>query len=73
MAKISRKVAVRSRVLRVEDVAGWVLICKDDDAKDWHIGWLDPFSTKKRALKFASSNSWPKPYQAVRGRITVHG
>lgn len=71
MAKVSKKIENRARLLKVADVDGWILICRDDDSEEWHIGWLDPFSTKKRALTFANSNSWQKPYQAVRGRITV--
>lgn len=72
MAKMSKKVAERAKLLKVEDVAGWILITKDEDAKDWHIAWLDPFGTKKRALAFAAKHGWQKPYQAVRGRISVH-
>lgn len=68
---ISKRIQRRARLLKVEDVAGWVLICKDDDSKDWHIGWVEPFGTKKSALSFASDNHWQKPYQAVRGRITL--
>ena len=71
MAKISKKVSERARLLKVEDITGWLLIGKDDDADNWNIAWLDPFATKKRALMFAVTNHWPKPYQAVRGRITI--
>lgn len=71
MAKISKKVATRARLLSVPDVPGWLLIAKDADANEWNIAWLDPFSTKKRALDFATANRWSKPYQAVRGRITI--
>lgn len=69
---MSRKINERARLLKVEDVTGWTLICKEDDADEWHIGWLDPFGTKKRALAFADTNHWPKPYRAVRCRLTVH-
>lgn len=71
MAKISKKVSERARLLSVQDVAGWVLICKDEDSTDWHIAWMDPFGSKKSALAFATGNRWPKPYQAVRGRLTI--
>jgi hypothetical protein len=65
------KVAERARILKIEDIAGWILIAKEDDADEWHIAWLDPFGTKKRALAFAATHHWAKPYQAVRGRVTV--
>lgn len=55
----------------VEDVTGWVLICRDEDSPEWRIAWTDPFSSKKAAIGFAVENNWPGPYRAVRGRLTV--
>lgn len=71
MAKTSKKVAERARLLEVADVGRWVLICKDEVSDDWHIAWAEPFGTKKGALSFASGNGWSKPYRAVRGRLTL--
>lgn len=55
----------------VEDVSGWILVSKDEDSKNWHIAWLEPFSRKKQAIAFAVENRWPQPYRAVRGRISA--
>lgn len=71
MAKKSKKVEERRRILKIEDVEGWILIAKEEDCADWRIAWHDPFKTKKSALLFATDNSWPQPYQAIRGRLTV--
>ena len=71
MARTSKKINRRARLLRIEDIEGWVLIGKDDDLPSWNIAWMEPFSTKKSALAFAADNRWPKPYEAVRGRITI--
>lgn len=68
---MSKKVDERAWLLKIEDAAGWLLVCKDDDSDEWHIAWIEPFSTKKSALGFAKNNHWPKPYRAVRGRITL--
>ena len=65
------KIAERVVANGIDDIPGWLLICKDDDLKYWHIAWLEPFNTKKSALGFAADHRWPKPYRAVRGRITV--
>lgn len=67
----SKKVEQRAWLLKIEDVAGWILVCQDEDSPDWHIAWLDPFGTKKRALAFAATHNWSKPYRAVRGRVTT--
>lgn len=59
---------------RVAPVTGWVLIAlNEEDTPDWHIGWLDIFSTKKRALDFAKTNNWSSHcrYRAVRGCVAV--
>lgn len=53
----------------IADQTGWILISLDDDNDEWHIAWLEPFGTKKSALHFATSNHWPKPYRAIRGRV----
>lgn len=53
------------------DVTGWVLICPEEGGDEWHIAWLDPFSSKKAALAFAKENNWTKPYRVVRGRVSV--
>jgi hypothetical protein len=52
-------------------VTGWMLVCKDEDAKNWHIAWLDIFGTKKSALAFAAENKWPQPYRAIRGALAA--
>jgi hypothetical protein len=61
----------------VAPIVGWFLVAPDDDDIDtpqdvWHFAWLDAFTSKRRALKFASDHGWPKPYRAVRGRIAVN-
>lgn len=68
---MSRKINERALALKIEDVTGWLLICKDDDADDWHIAWLEPFGARRSALDFAKTNNWPKPYRAIRGRIMI--
>jgi hypothetical protein len=60
----------------VSDLTGWILISTDetdetDVGDEWHIAWVEPFSSKKSAMQFATRNCWPKPWQAVRGRIMV--
>lgn len=50
-------------------IEGWVLVAKYEDEPEWLIAWMDFFSSKKRALEFAKTHGWPKPYRAVRGRM----
>jgi hypothetical protein len=60
-----------SKVKPLATIEGWVLVAQDtfDDGPEWYIAWTDFFRSKKRALEFAKTNSWPKPYRAVRGRM----
>lgn len=59
----------------IEFVDGWVLLSreKNDDGKwaPWHIAWLEIFSRKAQALKFATDNKWPTPFRAVRGSLSA--
>ncbi len=55
----------------IAKIDGWVLIAQDefDNGPEWYIAWTDFFRSKKRALEFAKTNNWPKPYRAVRGEM----
>ena len=60
---------------KVRPITGWFLIAREeldgDDLGDWYIAWSEAFSSKRRALDFATKYGWCKPYRAVRGQITV--
>jgi hypothetical protein len=58
---------------RINDVEGWILICKDDDSDGWHIAWLDVFGSRKSAREFAKKNGWSRyeTWRAVRGQLSV--
>lgn len=61
----------QSDLLGVMPVEGWVLITRDEAAKDWHLAWLEVFSTRRAALELARDNKWSAPFKAVRGNIST--
>jgi hypothetical protein len=55
----------------VELIDGWVLLSKYSGSKAWHIAWLELFTRKAEALKFAADNKWPPPFKAVRANLSA--
>lgn len=59
----------------IASITGWFLIAREEPADGklggWYIAWVDPFSSKKRAIEFAQKHQWSKPYRAMRGQIAV--
>lgn len=59
----------------IEFVDGWVLVTREkNDAgkwEPWHIAWLEIFTRKAEALKFAADNKWPAPFRAIRGSLSA--
>jgi hypothetical protein len=59
----------------IEFVDGWVLVTREKNDRDewepWHIAWLEIFSRKAEALKFATDNQWPVPFRAIRGTLSA--
>lgn len=69
--KYPKRISHRALLHGVQTVDGWVLLSRDDDSKEWHIAWLEIFSRKAEALKFAGDNQWHPPFKAVRGSLAV--